>query len=196
MTETEAIKLLKEIGALLEGHFVLSSGLHSGAYVQIATLMQYPQQAEKFCRGLADNMIQAGCPKPDVVIGPALGAITVGYELARQFGAKAYFAEREGDGFALRRGFRLNPGDKVIIAENTTTTGGSAQKVVALAQSLGADVLGVATLADRTAGKSVLTVPLYSLVKFSFNEYTKEDCPLCKQGLPIIKPGSSPGKAS
>lgn len=192
MTEAQAIQLLKDDQAFLEGHFRLSSGLHSGEYIQCAQALQYPKHAELLCAALAENLKAAGCPLPDVVIGPALGAIIVGYELARQLGVKSYFAERADEGFALRRGFALRAGEKVLIAENTITTGGSPQKVVELAQQAGAEVLGVATLVDRTGGKHVLTVPLYALVRLATQEYTAEECPLCAKGRALVKPGSKP----
>jgi orotate phosphoribosyltransferase len=192
MTEAEAINLFRETQAFLSGHFRLSSGLHSAEYLQPAPLLQYPQKSVAVCRGLAEVIQKEGWPKPDVVIGPALGAVIIAYELARQLDTKAYFAERADGAFALRRGFSLTPDDKVLVAENMVTTGGSAQEVVELVKQMGADPIGVATLVDRSKGKSVLSVPLCSLVRLDTREFSAEDCPLCKEGMPLVKPGSRP----
>ncbi len=196
MTESDFLGLLRESGAFQSGHFQLSSGLHSREYVQCALLLQYPDKAEAACRALADKLRQAGCGSPATIIGPALGAITVAYELARHLKARALFAERVEGKFSLRRGFALSPGEKVVVAENTITTGGSPQEVVKLVEQLGAKVIAVATLVDRSQGKSVLTVPLHSLVQLSLNEYVAADCPLCREGIPLVKPGSRPGKSA
>lgn len=140
--------------------------------------------AEKF----ADN-------KPDIVIGPAIGGILVAYEVARALDVPAMFAERQEGVMTLRRGFTVEPGQKVLITEDVFTTGGSAQEVVELVQSMGGNVIAAASIIDRTAGNTVkLKVPFQSLIKFEFQTYDPEDCPMCKQGIPAVKPGSRPDK--
>ena len=140
--------------------------------------------AEKF----ADN-------KPDIVIGPAIGGILVAYEVARALDVPAMFAERQEGVMTLRRGFTVEPGQKVLITEDVFTTGGSAQEVVELVQSMGSNVIAAASIIDRTAGNPVkLKVPFQSLIKFEFQTYDPEDCPMCKQGIPAVKPGSRPDK--
>jgi orotate phosphoribosyltransferase len=192
MTEAEVLELLEQSGAFLKGHFVLSSGLHSGEYIQCAQLLQYPERAEAACRALAESLRQANCETPAAVIGPALGGVVFAYELARQLRAKALFAERVDGRFHLRRGFSLSPGESVIVAEDVITTGGSAQEVVSLAEKMGARPIAVAALVDRSGG-AALGAPLHALIRLSFQQFSPEDCPLCRQGLPLVKPGSRPG---
>jgi orotate phosphoribosyltransferase len=190
MNQTEVISRLKATEAFLEGHFLLSSGLHGDAYVQCAKLLQYPQQAEAVCRALAESLRQAGLELPVAVVGPALGGMIFAYELARQFGVKGIFAEREQGNFTLRRGFSLQPGEKVLVAEDVITTGGSVKEVVNLLKTSGVEVIGVACIVDRSGGAAELGAPLYSLVQLPLKKYAAAECPLCQQGLPLVKPGS------
>jgi orotate phosphoribosyltransferase len=190
MNQAEVISRLKATEAFLEGHFLLSSGLHGEAYVQCAKLLQYPQQAEAVCRALAEALHQAGIDTPDAVIGPALGGMIFAYELARQLGVKGIFAEREQGVFTLRRGFQLQPGEKVLVAEDVITTGGSVKEVVNLLKTAGVEVIGVACIVDRSSGTAELGVPLYSLVQLPLKKYAAAECPLCRQGVPLVKPGS------
>ncbi len=190
LSREEVVNILRETGALKEGHFRLTSGLHSNAYVQCSQLLQYPRTAEKVCGALAEKF---SGNKPDVVIGPALGGILVAYEVARALDVPAMFAERQDGVMTLRRGFTVKPGQKVLVTEDVFTTGGSAQEVVELVQSLGGEVIAACSIVDRTAGNTVkLRVPFQSLVKFEFDTYDPADCPLCKQGIPAVKPGSRP----
>lgn len=193
MTNEEVLTILKETGALKEGHFRLTSGLHSDHYVQCSQLLKYPWLAEKVCAALAEKFLEE---KPDVVIGPAIGGILVAYEVARALKVPALFAEREEGVMTLRRGFKVEPGQKVIVIEDVFTTGGSAQEVIALAQNMGGNVIAAGSIIDRTAGNVVkLKVPYQSLIKFEFNTYDPADCPMCKEGkTPAIKPGSRPDK--
>ena len=188
----ETMEILKETGALKEGHFRLTSGLHSDHYVQCSQLLKLPKLAEKVCSALAEKFADN---KPDVVVGPAIGGILVAYETARALDVPALFAERQDGVMTLRRGFVIEPGQKVLVTEDVFTTGGSAQEVVELIQGMGGDVIGAASIIDRTAGNTVkLKVPYQSLIKFEFQTFDPADCPMCKQGIPAVKPGSRPDK--
>jgi orotate phosphoribosyltransferase len=190
MNQAEIISRLKATEAFLEGHFLLSSGLHGEAYVQCAKLLQYPQQAEAVCQALAKSLRQAGPEAPVAVVGPALGGMIIAYELARQLGCKGIFAEREQGNFTLRRGFSLEPGEKVLVAEDVVTTGKSVKEVIDLLKGLRVEVIGVACIVDRSGGSAELGVPLYSLVQLPLRKYAAAECPLCRQGVPLVKPGS------
>lgn len=183
MTEAEIRAALDEVGAVLRGHFVLSSGLHSDTYVQCAKIFEHPAVAEKLCRDLASR-----CPKVPVVVGPAYGGIIVAYELARHLGARALFAERVDGRFVLRRGFALAKGERVLVTEDVITTGGSALEAAELVRSLGADVAGIASIIDRRAKPSDMN--LTSLLKVDAAAFPPTDCPLCARGVPATKPGS------
>ncbi|MBR6755840.1 MAG: orotate phosphoribosyltransferase [Peptococcaceae bacterium] len=193
LTNEEVLSILKETGALKEGHFRLTSGLHSSHYVQCSQLLKFPRLAEKVCSALAEKFADN---KPDLVVGPAIGGILVAYEVARALDVPALFAERENGEMTLRRGFTVEPGQKVIVTEDVFTTGGSAQEVVDLLQGMGAEVIAACSIIDRTAGNTVkLKVPYQSLIKFEFATYEEKDCPMCKEGkIPAIKPGSRPDK--
>jgi len=182
------LKIFREAGALLEGHFLLSSGLHSPKYLQCALVLEDPARAERLCRQLArafsDDRIEC-------VIGPALGGIIVAYELARALGARSLFTERQDGKMTLRRGFAVRPGERVLLAEDVVTTGGSLREVQDLVLAAGAKVVAVAALVDRTSGRDPgFGVPLVSLVKVDVPTYPPESCPLCEAGLPVVKPGS------
>ena len=188
------LEIFREAGALLEGHFLLSSGLHSPKYLQCALMLQDPTKAERLCRQLA----RAFADDPiDLVLGPAMGGIIVAHELARALGARAIFAERENDKMTLRRGFSIGRGQRVLLAEDVVTTGGSLREVLQLARSAGADVLGIAALVDRTSGRDPeFGMPLVALVKLDVPTYLPEECPMCREGVPLTKPGSrtAPGE--
>ncbi len=184
----KTLDLFRECGALLEGHFQLSSGLHSPSYLQCARVLMYPWHAESLCREL---VAQWKGPAPDLVIGPALGGVTVAYELARAFRVPGFFAERVDGEFHLRRGFAIEPGQKVIVAEDVVTTGGSAEEVIKLVTKVGAKVVGVLSLIRR-AEKNPFSVPYLALESVMPPVYRPEDCPLCRSGSPAVKPGSRP----
>jgi orotate phosphoribosyltransferase len=192
MDQAEVISRLKETESFLEGHFQFSSGLHGEAYVQCARLLQYPRQAEAVCRALADLLPQAEQASLAAVVGPALGGMIIAYELARQLGVKGIFAERQEGVFTLRRGFCLSPGDKVLVAEDVITTGGSVKEVVTLLKAGGVEVVGVACIVDRSGGTADPGAPLFSLAQLPLKNYSPEACPLCRQGIPLVKPGSRP----
>jgi len=189
LTEREILELFRKTGAILEGHFLLSSGLHSPKYVQCARLLQHPALAERVCRALAARA--AALDPIDVVVGPALGGVIVAHELARALGVRGMFAEREAGRMTLRRGFEIVPGERVLVAEDVVTTGRSSLEVAELVTALGGTVVGAACLVDRRLGGE-LPFHLVSLVKLAIEAFPPEDCPLCREGLPYTKPGSRP----
>lgn len=187
LTASEVHRLLRETGALLEGHFLLTSGLHSPRYIQCARLLQHPALAERACRALAEKVRALG--EVDVVVGPALGGIIVAHELARALGARGLFTERDEGRMALRRGFTIAAGERAVIAEDVVTTGRSSLEVAEVVAAHGGLGVGVACLVDRRA-KDDLALPVVSLVKMEIETYPPEECPLCRRGLPLAKPGS------
>lgn len=182
------IEILKEADALLEGHFILTSGRHSNQYMQCAKVLQYPWLTEELSEGLADSFKDKGV---EIVIGPAMGGIVIAYELARKLKAKNIFAERENGKMTLRRGFVIPKGAKVLVAEDVITTGGSVREVIDIVKDHGGEVVGVALLVDRSNGTIDFGVPLAAALTTEVISYTEEECPLCKEGnMPAIKPGS------
>jgi orotate phosphoribosyltransferase len=192
LSEADFLGMLQRQEALLEGHFVLSSGLHSSRYIQCARLLQSPPLAERACVELASRWRGE---RPDVVIGPAIGGIVIAYELARAFDVPGIFAEREGTKFALRRGFALEPGARVLVAEDVVTTGGSAAEVLALAREHGGRPVGVLSLIARTP-KNPFDVPYASLATIVPPAWPPQHCPLCLAGTVAVKPGSRPSPAT
>ncbi|MET4074774.1 orotate phosphoribosyltransferase [Hymenobacter sp. UYCo722] len=187
--------LLRQEDALLSGHFRLSSGLHSDTYVQCARFLRRPDLAAPAAAALAVQLEAAGL-KPDVVVGPAMGGVVIGYELARQLRVPGIFTERDADGkMILRRGFTIEPGEKVVIAEDVVTTGKSTLEVAKLLREMGAEVLAVASLIDRTGGKGGLDFPHFALLQVQAATFAPENCPMCAAGVPVVKPGSRPEKA-
>ncbi|NQT32457.1 MAG: orotate phosphoribosyltransferase [Candidatus Omnitrophica bacterium] len=189
MQEMEILDIFTRERAYLQGHFKLSSGLHSGAYLQCALVLQEPSLAARLCGVLADKF---KADAPDVVIGPAMGGIVLAYELARALGARAIFTERNTDGkMALRRGFTVSANNKVLIAEDVLTTGKSVKEVVSLLKEDGIEPAGIACLVDRSKGALDFGgIKHASLIKLNVPTFMEEDCPLCQEGLPIVKPGS------
>lgn len=188
MTEEQLLEIFTQTGVLKEGHFLLSSGLHSGQYMQCAQLMQYPEQAATVCSALAQKFSHL---EIDVVIGPALGGVLVAYETARALGKRNLFAERENGVMTLRRGFEIKPGEKVLVVEDVVTTGGSVKEVMKVVQEAGGVVVGVAALVDRSRGQADFGgVPFAALLQRDIPAYQPEECPLCKEGVPLVKPGS------
>jgi len=185
--EGPILEAFREAQALLEGHFLLTSGLHSSRYLQCALVMQDPARGESLCRQLArafaDENIQC-------VVGPAMGGILVAYELARVLKARTIFAERQDGKMTFRRGFAIEPGERVLLAEDVVTTGGSLREVQDLIAAAGGNVVAICALVDRTSGRDAgFGMPLTSLVKVDAPTYSPEDCPLCRDGLPLQKPG-------
>jgi orotate phosphoribosyltransferase len=187
MTSEEVLDLFRHSGALLEGHFRLSSGLHSDRYLQSALVLQHPDFAEQLGIALAARTAHL---QPTVVLSPALGGIVVGQEVGRALHVRAIFAERQDGALALRRGFTLAPSDRVLIVEDVITTGGSTRETMAVADATGAQVLGAAAIIDRGADASRLNVPLQALVRMEVPAYPPDSCPMCARGTPVVKPGS------
>ncbi|NPV84370.1 MAG: orotate phosphoribosyltransferase [Candidatus Aminicenantes bacterium] len=187
MKGSEVLEILKKVDALKEGHFKFTSGLHSNIYIQCALLLKEPDLSEKICRGIADHFRK---DKPDLVIGPALGGIIVAYEVARQLGVPGLFTERENGKMTLRRMFQIQPGQRILVVEDVITTGGSSQEVIDLVEGYGAHVVGVGSIVDRSNGLAKISVPYHSMLTIRMNNYDPADCPLCKEGLPLYKPGS------
>ncbi|MFD1397170.1 orotate phosphoribosyltransferase [Kroppenstedtia eburnea] len=174
-------------GVLKEGHFFLSSGRHSARYMQCAQLLQHPGEAEAAGAALAELFREE---EVDVVVGPALGGVIIAHETARALGVRCLFAERKEGKMTLRRGFTLQPGERVLLVEDVVTTGGSVGEVADLVQAEGATVVGIASLVDRSGGRAPFQAPFRSLMQQSIESFDPADCPLCKQGMPVEKPGS------
>ena len=191
MTNEELMQILTETGAYQSGHFKLSSGLHSGNYIQCSQLLKFPRIAEKVCAEIGELFKDENI---EMVVVPAIGGILVAYEVGRALNVPAIFAERENGVMTLRRGFHVEPGTRCLVTEDVLTTGGSAQEVVELLQSKGAEVVAATSIIDRTPGNTIkLKVPFKSLIQLSFPTHNPEECPMCKEGMPIQKPGSRPG---
>lgn len=188
MKKKEILTLLEDSGALLNGHFLLSSGKHSPRYVQCALALQHPDTCAKLCGILAERWHDKGL---DVVVGPALGGIVLSYELARHLGTRGIFMERPGSGgLTLRRGFAIDRCERVLVAEDVITTGGSVKEIIEQVRALGAEVAGVAAIVDRSAGKADLGCPVESCLRLEIPVYDADSCPLCAKGVPVVKPGS------
>ena len=179
------IEILKETEALLEGHFLLSSGKHSDRYVQCAKVLRYPDKAMKVLEPVVEQLKDLD---KDLVVRPAMGGIVVAYELGRQLGKEAIFTERVDGKMELRRGFEVKKGQRIIISEDVVTTGKSSFEVKELLESMGAVVIGIASIVDRT--NEDIGIPLYSSIKLEIIAHDVENCPLCKENIPYIKPGS------
>ena len=187
LSENEVLNIFKKTEALLSGHFLLTSGRHSDKYFQCAKVLQYPQYNESICKNIADYFKNY---EIDSVICPAIGGIVVGQEVSRQLNKRSIFAERENKIMSLRRGFILNPGEKVLVCEDVVTTGGSVFEVIDLVKQNGANIVGVGFIVDRSNGKVDFGFPQYSVIKMEVISYLKEECPLCKDGIKVVKPGS------
>ncbi len=183
----ELLKIFQKTGALLEGHFLLTSGRHSNYYFQCAKVLQYPQYTEMVCKIISDKFKDFDI---DTVIAPAIGGIVVGQEVARQLNKRFIFAEREVKQLTLRRGFSLKPGEKVLVCEDVVTTGGSVFETIEIVKQNNAEVVGVGFIVDRSNGKVDFGYPQISAMKMDVVSYIKEECPICKEGIPLVKPGS------
>jgi orotate phosphoribosyltransferase len=195
-------QIYKDAGALLEGHFVLSSGNHSNRYLQSAKVLEDPKRAQMLAEELAEQIRSSGLPV-DTVCAPALGGVLAGYELARALGVRSIFVERKGGTMELRRGFEVRSGERILVCEDIITTGGSAMEAAEVLGELGADVIGFAALANRgfcqrqgtildakPECKLPREVPLFALADFTFEMYPPESCPMCAEGSQAVKPGS------
>lgn len=187
MTREEIIEVFKEKEVMLEGHFLLTSGRHSDQYMQCAKLFQYPDVSELICKQLAEQFADI---KIDLVVGPAVGGIIMAYEMSRQLGVKNIFAERENGAMTLRRGFEAPQGARILVTEDVVTTGGSVKEVIALLKGMGAEVVGVGSVVDRSAGKVDFGVPFRAVLSMEVTSYEPNDCPICATSAPLVKPGS------
>jgi orotate phosphoribosyltransferase len=187
MTRDELLDLFRRSGALLEGHFRLTSGLHSPGYLQCALVLQHPQHAEALGRAIADRTREL---RPTVVLSPALGGVVIGQEVGRALGVRAIFAERQDGALALRRGFVIGGNDRVLVVEDVLTTGGSTRETMQVARAAGGHVVGAASIVDRSGGAARFDVPFAALLEIALPTYEPDACPFCAQGLPVVKPGS------
>ncbi len=195
MTESEIREIFEKTGAILKGHFLLSSGLHSPYYLQCAKVLQYPEFAQMLCSELAKRVREI-TDEVDLVIAPALGGIIVSYETARHLKVRGIFAERkDGVNLTLRRGFEIKPSERVLVVEDVVTTGKSTKETIKLVRDYAGEVVAVGSLVDRSGGKVNFGVPFVSLWKLEVPTYEPQNCPLCKEGLKIEKPGSRKVKA-
>ncbi len=187
MHAEDVIERFKQTGALLEGHFQLSSGLHSPVYLQCAIVLQRPSDAEAFGRALAGHFSRE---KIDAVASPAIGGLIIGYEVARHLGARFIWTEREEGRMTLRRGFTISHGESVLVVEDVITTGGSTRETISALEEAGARIIAAASIIDRSSGKADVGAPRIALATLDVPSVTPENCPLCAEGIPTIKPGS------
>jgi orotate phosphoribosyltransferase len=183
----ETLDLFRKAGALLEGHFKLSSGLHSDKYLQSALVLQYPEFASALGDALAERVRHLD---PTVVLSPALGGIVIGQEVGRALGVRAIFAERQEGKLVLRRGFSLSPSDRVVVIEDVLTTGGSTRETIDVATAAGATVVGAGSIINRGKNEGALGLPFVALVTMEVPAYQPDACPMCQRGEPVVKPGS------
>ncbi len=179
-------RMFADHGALLRGHFLLSSGLHSDRYLQCALILAHPASAQELGRALAEKLAL----QPDLVVSPAMGGLMIGHEVARALGVRHYFTERVDGVMALRRGFALKPGERAVVIEDVVTTGKSTKEVFAVLRAAGAAVIGAGSIVDRSEGGAGLGVPYSALWAVSVPAWTAGACPLCAAGTPAVKPGS------
>jgi len=196
MNRDDLLDLFRRSGGLLEGHFRLTSGLHSSGYLQCALVLQHPQHAEALGSAIAD--LTRGL-RPTLVLSPALGGVVIGHEVARALGGRAIFAERQDGALTLRRGFMIGETDRVLVVEDVLTTGGSTKETMQVATAAGGRVVGAASIVDRSgpstgSGRAGarFDVPFHSLLQIDVPTYEPGSCPLCAEGLPVVKPGSRP----
>lgn len=187
MRAEEVVERFRRTGALLEGHFVLTSGLHSTQYLQCALVLQHPSEAEAFGRAIAERF--AG-QSVETVVAPAIGGIVIGWETARALGVRSVWTEREEGRMTLRRGFTVRPGERVLVVEDVVTTGGSTRETCDALRAAGALVVGAASIIDRSGGRADVGVPRSALATLDVPAVSPAACPLCAQGVPAVKPGS------
>lgn len=187
MSTPAILDIFRSSGALLEGHFKLTSGLHSNTYFQCAKVLQYPEHLMEICRNITSAFSDLDI---DTVISPAVGGIVVGTEVGRQVGVKTIFAERKNGEMVLRRGFTVSPGEKVLVVEDVITTGGSVAEVIEIITEAGAEVVGVGSVVDRSNGTVKLVETQFSMLTLEVKNYEPDNCPLCDQNIPLDSPGS------
>jgi len=182
----EITQIFRDAGAILEGHFLLTSGLHSPVYWEKFHILQYPNYTEKLCRLIAEHFKKDNV---QVVAGPTTGGIILAFEVAKQLGVKGIFAEKEGETRVFRRGFTINPGDRVLIVDDILTTGSSITEVMEAVKKLGGIIVGIGVLVDREEQKRDFGVPLFSCLQSATTVYPPTECPLCAAGIPLVRPG-------
>ena len=187
MNQDKILKILEKTGAVLTGHFELSSGLHSNQYIQCALALQYPRDASILCEELARKFMNEGIT---VVAGPALGGIIISYEIGRALKARSVFSERQEGKMVLRRGFKIEPTDRVLVVEDVVTTGGSIKELIGLVRQAKAKIMGAGVIIDRTESRLDLGLRLESLVKLDIETFPAASCPFCRKGEELLKPGS------
>ena len=193
--QAEAVlQLFRQTGAYLQGHFRLTSGLHSAEYLQSALVLRHPEAAEKLGRLLAEELRRIIPAAPDLVVSPALGGLIIGHEVARALGTPFLFTERDPETrkMSLRRGFTVEPGSTAVVVEDVITTGGSTQDVIEILKELGGRVLAAGSIIDRSGGRAQVGAPRVALATLQVAAHYPQECPMCKQGIPAIKPGSRP----
>ncbi len=190
MTQDEVLQLFRDSGAMIEGHFILSSGLRSPLFLQKALVFAHPERTERLCRALAQAIRAADLGPIDLVVSPAVGGIIPGYETARHLRVPALYVEREDGEFRLRRGFRIEPGARVVVVEDIISTGLSSRECIDCVRALGAEVLACACLVDRSAGEADVGVPLIALARFKVPAYPPDEVPAEMAAIPPMKPGS------
>ncbi len=184
----ETLQIFKDAGAMLEGHFLLTSGLHSSEYWEKFRILQYPHHTTRLCRLIAEHYKDRNI---QVVAGPTTGGIILAFEVARQMGIRSIYAEKEQNIRTFRRGLSLEPGERVLIVDDVLTTGGSVKEVIEAVNKLRGDIVGIGVLVDRTPKDIDFGIPLFSCLKVNTVTYDPSECPLCKSGIPLVKPGSS-----
>lgn len=185
MTGNEVIALFENVGALLDGHFIYASGRHGRRFLQASRVLQNPDTTERLCKALAEKFSD---DPPTLVVGPATGGIILAYETARHLHCRAAFTEKEDGGMALKRGFRIAPGERILVVEDIITTGGSVKKTIDHLRARGAVILGVGALIDRSGGTATFDVPFQSLAQLSFESYPPEAVPADLAALPVMEP--------
>lgn len=187
MNSEQILEKFRDINALLEGHFILSSGLHSPKYLQCALALQYPFDAAKYGRAIAEHFVDKGI---ETVASPAIGGLVIGYEVAKALNVRFVWTERKEGTMTLRRGFSIKKDEKILAIEDVITTGGSIKECIDLLKANGGNVTNAASIIDRSGGKADIGVPRISLVEIDVPSYKTEDCPMCADGTEAIKPGS------
>lgn len=187
MNPDQILEHFKETDALLDGHFVLSSGLHSPKYLQCALALQYPADAARFGRAIAEQFLGQGV---ETVASPAIGGLVIGYAVAEALNVRFIWTERQDGVMTVRRGFKVREGERILVVEDVITTGGSTRECIAALQKHGANVIGAASIIDRSNGTADVGVPRISLASLDVPSYKSEECPLCEQGTEAVKPGS------
>jgi len=192
-TTSDAERILREAGAVMQGHFLLTSGLHSPVYWEKFRVLEQPRHAERLCHMIATHFQDQNV---QLVAGPTTGGVIISYEVAKQLGLRSIFAEREGATRVFRRGFEITPGERVLVVDDILTTGGSVREVISEVKRKGGQLIGIGVLVDRSEGPVDFGAPLFSCYKTSVPTYRPEECPLCREGIPVLKPGSGESQSA